>query len=217
MSSSSPASNHAAPLHIEVDSLPLFPLHTVLFPGGRLPLRVFEPRYVDMVRNCLRDNAAFGVCLIASGPEVAQAGSTTVPEAVGCLAEIVDCNMEQLGVLLIETRGRQRFRVLEHHTRDDGLLVARAELLPDDVIDCKLELLSECLAALRRIMASLHAPPHKLPFAEPMQWEDPSWVANRLCELLPVPMKAKQMLMALPDAGMRIEIVHRFMRQHHML
>jgi Lon protease-like protein len=220
---STPAPGPAATASAEqglptLDSLPLFPLQTVLFPGGRLPLRVFEARYVDMVRNCLRDNSPFGVCLIASGEEVARADVATVPEAVGCLAEIVDCNMEQLGVLLIETRGRQRFSILEHHTRENGLIVARAELLPDDIIDCKLELLGECLTALRRIVAAVHAEqPGKLPFAEPYLWDDPSWVANRLCELLPVPLKAKQMLMALPDAGMRIEIVHKFMRQHHIL
>lgn len=209
-----------APIGTILDALPLFPLNTVLFPDGRLPLRVFEKRYVDMVRNCMRDGAPFGVCLIASGEEVARSGQETVPEEIGCLAQIVDCNMEQLGVLLIETRGRQRFRVLSHATRDDGLMVAQAEVLPADIIDCKLELLSECLEALRRIVASVHSEQpdkSKLPFAEPYLWDDPSWVANRLCELLPVPLKAKQMLMALPDAGMRIEIVHRYMRQHHIV
>ncbi|WP_066739692.1 LON peptidase substrate-binding domain-containing protein [Cupriavidus sp. D384] len=203
-----------------IEALPLFPLNTVLFPDGRLPLRVFEKRYVDMVRNCMRDGTPFGVCLISSGDEVARPGHDTVPEEIGCLAQIVDCNMEQLGVLLIETRGRHRFRILSHTTRDDGLLVAQAEVLPEDVIDCKLELLSECLEALRRIVASVHSEqPDKsrLPFAEPYLWDDPTWVANRLCELLPVPLKAKQMLMALPDAGMRIEIVHRYMRQHHIV
>lgn len=203
---------------LTLDDLPLFPLHTVLFPDGRLPLRVFEKRYVDMVRNCLRDAVPFGVCLISSGEEVARSGQATVPESIGCLAEIVDCNMEQLGVLLIETRGRQRFRVLEHRKRDDGLIVASAELLPADIIDCKLELLGECLSVLRRIVTRLHAEqPDRMPVAEPYLWDDPSWVTNRLCELLPVPLKAKQMLMELPDAGMRIEIVHRYMRQHHMV
>ncbi|MBF6990580.1 MULTISPECIES: LON peptidase substrate-binding domain-containing protein [Cupriavidus] len=201
-----------------LDNLPLFPLHTVLFPGGRLPLRVFEARYVDMVRNCLRDGTPFGACLIESGEEVARPGKATVPESVGCLAEIVDCNMEQLGVLLIRARGRERFQIISHETRDDGLLVARAQVLPADIIDCKLELLGECLDALRRIVTRLHAEqPDRMPFDEPYLWDDPSWVANRLCELLPVPLKAKQMLMALPDAGMRIEIVHRYMRQNHIV
>ncbi|WP_029046773.1 LON peptidase substrate-binding domain-containing protein [Cupriavidus sp. amp6] len=201
-----------------LDNLPLFPLHTVLFPGGRLPLRVFEARYVDMVRNCLRDGTPFGACLIESGDEVARPGKATVPETVGCLAEIVDCNMEQLGVLLIRARGRERFQIISHETRDDGLLVARAKVLPADIIDCKLELLGECLDALRRIVTRLHAEqPDRMPFDEPYLWDDPSWVANRLCELLPVPLKAKQMLMALPDAGMRIEIVHRYMRQNHIV
>lgn len=208
----------SSPALQRLDDLPLFPLHTVLFPDGRLPLRVFEARYVDMVRRCLRDGCPFGVTLIASGDEVARPGHATVPEPVGCLAEITDCNMEQLGVLLIEVRGRQRFRTLSHVTHEDGLMVAQVELLPPDVIDCKLELLGECLSALRRIVAALHAEqPECMPFAEPYLWDDPSWVANRLCEVLPVPLKAKQMLMALPDAGMRIEIVHRYMRQHHIV
>ncbi|MNR33640.1 hypothetical protein D3C85_1513270 [compost metagenome] len=93
-------------------------------------------------------------------------------------------------------------------------------MLPPDEIDCKLELLGECLSALRRIVSAIHAEQadkSRLPFNEPYLWDDPSWVANRLCELLPVPLKAKQMLMALPDAGMRIEIVHRYMRQHHIV
>lgn len=221
MASSKSSVTHGStqePESLTLNDLPLFPLHTVLFPDGRLPLRVFEARYVDMVRRCLRDGTPFGVCLIASGEEVAREGKPTIPESIGCLAEIVDCNMEQLGVLLIETRGRQRFRVLEYCTNEDGLLLAHAELLPPDIIDCKLELLGECLEALRHIVAALHAKqPERMPFGEPYRWEDPGWVANRLCELLPVPMKARQMLMALPDAGMRIEIVHRYMRQNHIV
>lgn len=221
MSSSHPhPSGHDEPetRRPELDDLPLFPLHTVLFPDGKLPLRVFEARYVDMVRACLRDGTPFGVCLISEGEEVARPGAPTLPEPIGCLAEIVDCNMEQLGVLLIETRGRERFRIIDHRTLDDGLLVAKAMYLGEDVIDCKLELLSDCLSALRRIVSSLHArQPGNLPFCEPYLWDNPSWVANRLCELLPVPVKAKQMLMALRDAGMRIEIVHKYMRQHHIV
>ncbi|MGO4809280.1 LON peptidase substrate-binding domain-containing protein [Cupriavidus sp. 2MCAB6] len=217
-SASTTASSGTSSVPPALDGLPLFPLHTVLFPDGLLPLRVFEARYVDMVRACMRDHTPFGVCLIASGNEVARPNEPTMPETIGCLADIVDCNMEQLGVLLISARGRQRFRLIGHSVRADGLLVGQAELLPPDIIDCKLELLGECLAVLRRIVASLHAEhPGKLPFAEPFLWDDPSWVANRLCELLPVPLKAKQMLMALPDAGMRIEIVHKYMRQHHIL
>ncbi|MGY8527069.1 LON peptidase substrate-binding domain-containing protein [Paracidovorax citrulli] len=217
MSPNSHPSHNSTPALPPLENLPLFPLHTVLFPGGRLPLRIFEPRYVDMVRNCLRDQSPFGVCLIASGNEVARPGAPTVPETIGCLATIVDCNMEQLGLLLIEARGGQRFHVLEHRTMDDGLMVATAELLPEDIPDCKLELLAECTSALRRIVATLQKEEHHLPFAEPMRWDESSWVGYRLCELLPLPLKARQMLMALPDAGMRIEILHRFMRQNHIL
>ena len=152
-SSASFAASHSTSAGPTLDSLPLFPLHTVLFPDGLLPLRVFEARYVDMVRACMRDRTPFGVCLIASGNEVARPDEPTMPETIGCLADIIDCNMEQLGVLLISARGRQRFRLLGHSVNPDGLLVGQAELLPPYIIDCKLELLGECLAVLRRIVA----------------------------------------------------------------
>src|SRR5690606_3741827 len=95
---------------IAIRDIPLFPLHTVLFPGGLLPLRVFEARYLDMVRDCLRQTQPFGVCLIESGHEVASnvtPAAPTVTADIGCLATILDCDMEQLGLLLLRTRGEQ--------------------------------------------------------------------------------------------------------------
>ncbi|MCO5411645.1 LON peptidase substrate-binding domain-containing protein [Ralstonia mojiangensis] len=198
--------------------LSLFPLHTVLFPGGLLPLRIFEARYIDMVRTCLRDKTPFGVCLIERGNEVATTDGTTVPVDVGCIAHIVECDMEQLGLLMIKVRGTQRFKILSFETTPDGLMRGTVEPIGADVEDCKGELFDDCVGALRRIITTLGSREDgNVPMAEPYEWTSPSWVANRLCELLPVPLKAKQKLMELMDAGMRIEIVHRYMKQHHIL
>jgi Lon protease-like protein len=100
------------------DEISLFPLHTVLFPGGLLPLRVFEPRYMEMVSACLRGNEPFGVCLIREGREV---GAPAVPHSVGCLARIAQWDMQQLGVLNIVARGERRFRIVERSVQPDGL------------------------------------------------------------------------------------------------
>jgi len=97
----------------------LFPLQTVLFPGGLLPLRLFEQRYLEMAKGCLREDRPFGVCRIREGQEV---GDPATPETVGCLARIAHWDMAQLGVLNIVARGEGRFRILERHVERDGLV-----------------------------------------------------------------------------------------------
>src|SRR5258706_3015917 len=106
----------------EIEDLPLFPLNTVLFPGGRLPLRVSEQRYMGMAKTCLKDGTPFGVCLIREGSEV---GKPAVPAGVGTLARITDWDMPQLGLLQVVARGEGRFRILERRVERDGLARAR--------------------------------------------------------------------------------------------
>jgi Lon protease-like protein len=101
----------------------------VLFPGGSLPLRIFETRYMDMAKGCLRDGAPFGVCLIREGREV---GTPATPFEIGTLATIESWDMHQLGLLQIVARGGRRFRVLDHRAQPDGLLRATVELLPEE-------------------------------------------------------------------------------------
>ena len=102
--------------------IPLFPLQSVLFPGGRLPLRIFEQRYMDMAKLCLKESTSFGICLIAEGEEVASAGKKpAAPHRVGTLAHIADWDMQQLGVLDIIAQGGERFRLLRHWVEDSGL------------------------------------------------------------------------------------------------
>jgi Lon protease-like protein len=109
--------------------IPIFPLNTVLFPGGVLPLRVFEARYMDMTRECMRKGAPFGVCLIREGREV---GAAAVPHTIGCLANIADWDMQQLGLLQLRTLGGSRFRILSQQIAGNGLITAEVELLADE-------------------------------------------------------------------------------------
>ena len=195
-----------APTAPDFSRLPIFPLGTVLFPGGALPLRVFEARYVDMTRECMKSGSPFGVCLIKEGTEV---GAPAVPHATGCLAEIRDWDMQQLGVLSIQTRGTQRFRIMETSVAPDGLIRARAEPIETDAPASIRAEFSQLRAILRDIIPKV--PAELIP--EPHLFEDAIWLSNRLSELMPVPALAKQKLMELEDADMRLEIIYRFLGQ----
>jgi uncharacterized protein len=201
--------------------VPLFPLHTVLFPDGLLPLKIFEARYLDMARGCLRDKSPFGVCLLKSGAEVAKPEEPSVPELVGCLADIDQCDVDEFGMLLIRARGTQRFRLLSYRVEQSGLLVGMAEPLGEDVPlegPTHLAKFGACAEVLERIIASIRErDPESLPFAEPFRLDNPSWVSNRLSEVLPIALRSRQKLMELLDAGARIDVVHHYMQQHQLL
>lgn len=201
--------------------LPLFPLHTVLFPDGLLPLKIFEARYLDMARACLRENTPFGVCLLKSGSEVAQADEPSVPETVGCLAQIEQCDVIEYGMLLVHARGTRRFRLLSHRVEPSGLLVGMADPLPDDIPlegTVALAKFGACSEVLERIIGTISKRDlDSVPFAKPFRLDDPSWVSNRLSEILQIPLRARQKLMELNDAGARIDVVHHYMQQHQLL
>lgn len=201
--------------------LPLFPLHTVLFPGGLLPLKVFEARYLDMARSCLRENVPFGVCLLRSGPEVAQEGAVSVPETIGCMAKIVECDTGEFGMLYLHTLGTQRFELLSHRVESNGLLVGIAEPMPDDIPlegEQALAQFGACAEVLERIIDALRKKEaSEMPFAEPFRLDDPTWVSNRLSEVLPLDLRARQKLMEFPDVGARIDAVHHVLDRHGWL
>ena len=195
----------------------IFPLGSVLFPGGVLPLRVFEARYMDMVRDCMQRGAPFGVCLITRGREVGEAAEH---EGVGCLATITDWDMQQLGLLQIRTRGGMRFRVIERRVQKDGLVRADLEPIADDPRVDVPEQFAGCVRLVRRIvddLVSREADPLNRMVAEPYDFESAAWVANRLCEFLPIPAAARQKLMELPDPLARLALVHQYLQQHHVL
>ena len=177
--------------------LPLFPLGTVLFPGGLLPLRLFEQRYLEMAKACLRDSSPFGVCLIREGAEV---GAPATPESVGCLANIVQWDMQQLGLLQIVAQGAGRFRIVERRLEANGLARASVELLPEEIDAAVPQHLATCAELLRRL-ATEHG--ERL-FAAPFRFESCAWVGARLAEVLPLPGPLKQQLLEL-DGLQRLE------------
>lgn len=205
--------------------LPLFPLNTVLFPGGVLPLRVFEARYMDMVRGCMKQSTPFGVVLISRGREV---GAPAATEVVGTLADIVAWDMPQLGLLHLRAIGGARFSIGEASVQADGLQLAQVETIePDDDVPLAEQFLP-CADLLRRVItdagnraaeqqAGDTDPIRSAPFAAPYRFDSSVWVGNRLAEFLPIPLRAKQKLMELQDATARLDIILRFLKQHAVL
>lgn len=181
-------------------SLPLFPLHTVLVPGAALDLRIFERRYLDMIRDCGRNGSGFGVCLILEGKE---AGSPAMPAAFGTEALVEDFDTTPDGLLSLRVRGRRRFHVLRTRVRDTGLVVADVEWRDDDAGSPRLRpehaLLAELLRRILLQIASNHAEP------APMLFENAAWVGWRLAELLPLPMPQRQELLQLDDPHARLQ------------
>jgi Lon protease-like protein len=190
--------------------VPIFPLNAVLFPGGLLPLRVFEARYMDMTRDCIKREEPFGVCLIHEGAEV---GAPAVPEGVGCLAKILDWDMQQQGILNLKTRGDQRFRILARENSPQGLISADVELIPPDATIAVPEKFASCARLLEMVVLDQGKPV----FAEPHAFDDATWVSYRLTEILPVPLVAKQKLLELSDSVARLSILQRFLESRGLV
>jgi uncharacterized protein len=190
--------------------IPLFPLNAVLFPEGLLPLRIFEPRYMDMAKACLRDSTPFGVCLIQEGGET---GAAAVPEKIGTLASIFDWDMPQLGVLEVKTRGSQRFFINHYQDNGKGLLLAEVALLdaePSHEVPAEHQ---ACVTALRSIIHNAG----EENFPQPLCFDDATWVGYRLAEVLPLPLPIKQMMLELSDSVMRLGTLHQFMHRQGLI
>lgn len=180
--------------------IPLFPLHSVLFPGGVLPLRVFEPRYLDMVSDCLKQEMGFGVCLIRDGSEVGRAATT---HELGTLGAISYFQNHKDGCLGITVRGMQRFRIIEQTVLPNQLTIATIELIPNEAPQPLPEQYQEITALLQKIIEQLGHPYITLP----KHYEDASWVSSRLAELLPIPLAVKQDLLRLDDPIKRLSCI----------
>ncbi|MDP2825199.1 MAG: LON peptidase substrate-binding domain-containing protein [Sulfuritalea sp.] len=197
--------------------IPLFPLQSVLFPGGRLPLRIFEQRYMDMAKVCLKESASFGICLIARGEEVARAGRKPAePHAVGTLAHIADWDMQQLGVLDIVAQGGERFRLLRHWAEDSGLLRGEIELIAAPTVLPIPGAYARLVPLLRAIVEQMAAGSPNAP-AMPHRFFDAGWLGMRYAEVLPIPVAAKQKLLEIEDSIDRLEVIYRFLESKGLL
>lgn len=181
------------------EELPLFPLHTVLFPGGLLPLRIFETRYVDMVSRCMRDQGEFGVLLIHAGSETGAAEATA---GIGTAARIVDFQTLSDGLLGLLCRGSRRFRLASSHVRSDGLNVGLVEWLEeaDVALDPQYQAL---VPVLRKVMAELQA----IAPLMPPRYENAGWISYRFAELLPLDRLTQQRLLEIGDANERLKLL----------
>jgi Lon protease-like protein len=194
--------------------LPLFPLQTVLFPGGLLHLKVFEARYLDLIGRCLREGSSFGVVALRQGGEVRRPG---VDEAIelercGVMAELLDVDVAQPGIMQVRCRGGPRFALQATRQQDDGLWLGEASAIDDDIavppgtaLEASARGLAQAIRALREQGAT--------PFLEPLRLDDAGWVANRWCEILPIPLAARQRLMQLEDPLARLRLVDEFLRE----
>ena len=184
------------------DSQPLglFPLHAVLLPGGSLGLRIFEPRYLDLVRDCGRNGEGFGVCLILEGHE---AGKPATPAAFGTEAVIEDFGTGDDGLLVLRVRGGRRFRVRHTRVRDNGLVVADVEWRsgdPADALQAEHGLLSTLLRAIVDQAGGEHAAAALQP-----RFDEAAWVGWRLAELLPLTEAQRQELLQQDDPHARLD------------
>ncbi|RZL37798.1 MAG: peptidase S16 [Rubrivivax sp.] len=192
---------------------PLFPLRSVLFPGGYLPLRIFEPRYLDMVQRCHAQGQPFGVVALTSGQEVRQrAGEGFRREAfheVGTLARIEHFEHEQPGLINLRTRGAQRFRLRSSRCLSHGLWVGELEALADDSAVPVPDDLRSAGRQLQELLTGWRerAAPEELPLQPPYAWDDAGWLANRWAELLPMASDDRQRLMAMDNPLLRLELV----------
>ncbi len=199
-------------------ALPLFPLQTVLFPGGVLPLRIFEVRYLDLIGRCHKEGAPFGVVSLTQGQEVRQRTAAAAHgeafeaeafQAVGTLAHIVALARPQPGLLLIRCRGGRRFRLSSSEQLKHGLWVGQVDWLPDDPQVPVPPDLTPVRLGLERLLAQVQAQgdAQNFPVQAPYRWDDCGWLANRWCELLPVSAQLKQQFLALDNPLLRLELV----------
>lgn len=173
----------------------IFPLNTVLFPGGVLPLKIFEQRYIELTKVCISEARPFGVCLIKEGRET---GTPAVPQDIGCLARIAHWDMPQLGVFHLQVEGLQRFRIVSSMVEKNGLISAAIEHLENvSEVAPQETLCSEVLKAIIEKIGADHFPP-------PHRFDDAAWVGYRLSEVLPISLDLKQQLLRMTDPQARL-------------
>ena len=184
-------------------TLPLFPLSSIVLPGGQLPLRIFEPRYLSMVRGCLRTESDFGICLIEKGSEVGQLAN---PYPYGTRVQIVDWDLDESGLLMIVTQGVQRFRTVDTSITSEGFLLGDVELLspePEVSVPPEYSGLSQLLQRALENVGPL------MEYKE-SDFTDAVWVSSRLVELLPMSAAERHDLVAIGDSIERLAALQHY-------
>lgn len=195
---------------ISAQTIPLFPLASTLFPDGRLPLQIFEVRYLDMIGKCIAEGGGFGVVALTEGSEVRRPGQSERFVGVGTLAKIREWSTPSVGLMRIACTGDARFRILQAEQQKHGLWTAEVEMMEADHPVAIPEELKNTARALEHLLQSVMRqglPESEVPIAPPFRLTDCGWVANRWAEMMPVPVEMKQTLLALDNPLLRLELV----------
>lgn len=187
--------------------LPLFPISNILFPGGRMPLKIFEQRYLELIKNSLANTTTFGLCGIHEGSEV---GAPAVPYEIGTEVRIVEWDMPQTGIFHIVVEGMGRYVARNWKPEANGLLIAQTESVSDETTCAIPDDLRLCVQVLKHILSENGANEPRWTNAD---WENAVWVGYRLSELLPFKLKVKQDLLEMNDSLMRLRIIDQFLRK----
>ena len=192
-------------------TIPLFPLGTTLFPDGLLPLRIFEVRYLDMIRRCLAEQTGFGVVALLSGREVRTPEGGEQLALAGTMARIDSHDSPMPSLLHIRCTGTQRFRLKQSHQGKYGLWMGEAEILPDDSVQeipAKLQKTADRLGQFIAGLLKDRTPESEMPVGRPFRLDDAGWVANRWAELLPLTVAQKQSLLLNENPVARLQSIH---------
>ena len=185
--------------------IPIFPLGLVLFPGARLPLKIFEQRYLEMTKACVRDDAVFGVCCIRHGQEV---GTPAEHEQIGCSARIAEWDMPHPNLFHLMCTGERVFRVLDSHADSNGLIIGTVQWLAGDSDAVDATSFDRCRNALENFAKQAG----EEIFAGPAQFDDPEWVSYRLSEFLPIDAQRKQALLEQRSTAQRLNEISRMLQ-----
>lgn len=191
--------------------LPLFPLRMVLFPGGLLELKIFEARYLDLMSRCMRGGTGFGVVALKSGAEAKVSDEPVSFFDIGTRAELIGVEPVQTGILHVRCRGASRFALGASRQEPGGLWIGDAIDIADDSAAPPAERHAKLVRSLADAIVALAEQGAK-PFLEPHRLGEAGWVANRWCELLPLPVEAKQRVLAIADPLARLDAIDALMR-----
>ena len=203
-----------------MDAIPLFPLGRALFPSGVLPLRIFEVRYLDMIKKCIASQTGFGVVQLVSGQEVRVPESTETFLRIGTLARIAEWQAPMPGLLQVRCVGTTRFRLESSERLKHGLWVGQAVALAGDQVVAIPDALQPSANALGKLIAGLQqqgVPPAEMPIGAPFRLDECGWVADRWSELLPMPPERTEHLLTMEDPVARLELIQSLLAARHLL
>lgn len=200
-------------------TVPLFPLNTILYPDGYLPLQIFEVRYLNMIRECVETNTPFGVICLLDGDEVRKPEDTIRLASVGTLARLENVETLSPSLLKVQTVGTERFELQSASQAKGGLWMGGVTTIAQDPVIDVPEYLRNCSEQLQQVAQALQSedlPKERHPFQPPYRFNDCGWVANRWCELLPMDPAMKLQLLALDNPLVRLELINDTLEQHSL-